>query len=170
MLRSDDGFRWDEPSAAEALRYAYRLSDGREMPDPASRWAAGRRPQTCGRALSEQIPGPRAVERRAARTWSFTSARGALIAEGRSRYHAAAANARVGVARSRLCPSGSVSGKAPTGAPTSVHPRPRRELPRRDHGLSTWLAAAASSGRGRHSDVVQPIGPRELCSVDDPYF
>jgi len=57
MHRQADGLHWIRTTAAHGDRYRFRLPDGSEVPDPASRWQP------------EGIEGPSAVLAEDAYTW-----------------------------------------------------------------------------------------------------
>ncbi len=64
MLRQPDGLHWIRTTAAEGDRYRFRLPDGSEVPDPASRWQP------------EGVEGPSAVLTEDAYVWQTRDWRG----------------------------------------------------------------------------------------------
>ena len=176
MTRSDDGhFTWDMTSASEGLRYAYRLSDGRELPDPASRWQP------------EGVHKPSAVCYPEQFAWSDSDWRGVsrselviyelhvgtFTAEGtfESIIPRLGELRELGITAIELMPVGQFSA-APNWGYDVVHPSAAQNSYGGPRGLQRPVDAAHRAGVGVILDVVyNHLGPEgNYFSVFAPYF
>jgi len=176
MARSDDGhFTWDAPSASEGLRYAYRLSDGRELPDPASRWQP------------EGVHKPSAVLHPEQFAWTDSEWRGVsrselviyelhvgtFTAEGtfEAIIPRLADLRELGVTAIEIMPVGQFSGARNWGYDV-VHPSAAQNSYGGPRGLQRLVDAAHRAGVGVILDVVyNHLGPEgNYFSVFAPYF